>query len=129
MTRRSSKPAPIVTRESLQDMIDTATRENDKQKLADIVGRALVAIFERQTESEQSSNDTNQDNGIGFSGSDAKGGSLTAKTYLKNRTLLDWQVERWTRRNENGFARICKYAAQLNEIALEKRQRKAAMQQ
>jgi hypothetical protein len=32
--------------------------------------------------------------------------------------LQDWQLQRWVRRSNNGFSRICKYAGQLNRIAL-----------
>lgn len=109
----------IVTRESLQQMLDTA----DAVKRQHIVGRALVALFDRQTQDEQATNDTHIDNNVGFAGGDAKGGSITAKTYLKRRSLEDWQVERWTKRGKNGFSRLCKYAKQLNEIALAKASR------
>lgn len=110
----------IVTRESLQLMLDKASPE----KRQHIVGRALVALFERQTASEKSCNDTHDWNKIGFSGADAKSGTLTAKTYLKHKKLLDWQVERWMAPQKNGYARVTKYAAQLNEIALEKAKEK-----
>jgi hypothetical protein len=104
---------PIVTRQSLQQMLDQA----DHAKRAQIVGRALVALFKRQTEAEKAANVTNNDNGVGFASCDAKSGSLTAKSYLRNRTLEQWQVEKWLRRQKNGFARLTKYAGQLNEIA------------
>jgi hypothetical protein len=107
----------IVTRESLQEMLDTA----DQQKLARIVGRALVVLFKNQTRDEQLANSTNKDNGIGFTGADAHSGSITAKYFMKHGTLLDWQVERWTRPAASGFSRLTKYHKQLNEAALEKR--------
>ena len=110
------KKQPIVTRESLQSMLDNA----DVVKRQHVVGRALVALFDRQTQAEQLSNGTIADNNIGFAGGDARGGSLTAKTYLKRRSLEEWQVEKWTRRQANGFSRLCKYAKQLNEIATAK---------
>ena len=103
----------IVTRESIQAMLENPNPEYVKQ----VVGRALVAIFNNQTESEKSSNGTVELNGIGFSGADGRSGVLTAKSYLKNRTLQDWQVERWTKPGKNGFARLTKYAKQLNAIA------------
>lgn len=111
------KKQVIVTRESLQVMLDQA----DDVKRQHIVGRALVALFERQTDAEKMDNTTKVDNGIGFAGCDSKSGSLTAKSYRKNKSLADWQVEKWLRRQANGFARLCKYAGQLNEIAIEKR--------
>ena len=84
-----------------------------------------MQLFNRQTETEKAVNDTQQWNTIGFSGSDAKSGSLTAKYYLKHKTLLAWQLERWLKPGSNGFARLCKYHKQLNQIA-ESRQQEAA---
>lgn len=106
----------LVTKESLAALINTA----DEAKKIKIVGRALVALLERQTKDEQQSNDTHQHNTVGFSSADGKSGTLTAKSYLKSKTLLPWQLERWTRPASNGLPRICKYARQLNEIAEEK---------
>jgi hypothetical protein len=108
---------PIVTRESLQDMLDN----NPQAKVAQVVGRALVVLFKNQTRDEQAMNSTNKDNGIGFTGADAHSGSITAKYFMKHGTLLDWQVERWTRPAASGFSRITKYHKQLNEAALAKR--------
>ena len=103
----------IVTRESLQAMLD----KEDQQYVTLVVGRALVALFQNQTESEKAGNSTEVDNGIGFSGADARSGTLTAKTFLKRKTLEAWQVERWTKPSKNGYARLTKYAKQLNTIA------------
>ncbi len=102
----------IVTRDSMRAML---TNDNPQYVIA-VVGRALVAIFQRQTEAEKSANVTDNHNGIGFSGTDAKSGSLTAKYFLKNKTLQQWQVDNWTR-VVNGYPRLCKYHKQLNEIA------------
>lgn len=106
----------IVTRESLQQMLSN----KNEAYVQHVVGRALVAIFERQTKEERNSNDTKVNNDIGFSGADAKSGSLTAKSYLKNKKLEKWQVEKWLKPQKNGFARLTKYHKQLNEIAVEK---------
>lgn len=106
----------IVTRQSLQAMLDN----DNPEYVARVVGRALVAIFNNQTTDEKSGNTTEVDNGIGFSGADARTGSLGAKSYMKNKTLLDWQVAQWTRRGKNGYSRLTKYAKQLNTIALRK---------
>jgi len=103
----------IVTRQSLQVMLDS----NDPEYVKKVVGRALVAIFNNQTESEKASDQTVEENGIGFSGADARSGTLTAKTFLKRKTLENWQVDRWTKRGKNGFSRLTKYARQLNSIA------------
>ena len=108
---------PIVTRESLQKMLDEA----DEVKVQHIIGRALVVLFNNQTADEKLSNTTNKDNGIGFTGADAHGGCITAKYYKKHNSLRDWQVEKWTRRARSGYSRITKYHKQLNEAALAKR--------
>ncbi len=106
----------IVTKQTLQQMLDSA----DEAKRARIVGRALVVLFDRQTEDEKASNDTKKHNTIGFAASDAKSGSLTAKYFIKHGTLLQWQVDRWLKKQPDGHARICRYVRQLNEIAEQK---------
>lgn len=103
----------IVTRESLQALLDNPNSDY----VAQVVGRALVVIFNNQTDSEKTDNQTHELNGIGFSGADARSGVITAKTFIKSRTLRDWQVEKWTRRGKNGFSRLTKYVRQLNAAA------------
>lgn len=114
------KQPVIVTRESLRAML--ATADTDQQ--VKIVGRALVVLLKRQTESERLSHSTNQDNGVGFAGCDAKIGTYSAEGYIKYGHLLPFQMEAWLR-ERNGFPRICKYAKQLNEAAVEKATRLA----
>lgn len=82
-----------------------------------VIGRALVAIFKRQTLAEQSSSSTIKHNGVGFTGPDARFGSFVAKYFIKHGTLKDWHVRVWTKPNKKGQPRIVKYAKQLNEIA------------
>lgn len=106
----------IVTRDSLAVML----RNPNRAYVEAVIGRALVALLSRQTETERESNDTCVHNYIGFSGADAKSGSLTAKSWLKRRHLEDWQIEKWTRPARNGYPRLCKYAVQLNDIAMRK---------
>lgn len=84
------------------------------------VGRILVAIFKRQTTSEQVGNETEDKNGIGFSGHDARTGSIGAKYFMKHGTLPEWTLKLWLKRDKWGHPRIVKYAKQLNEIANEK---------
>lgn len=103
----------IVTRDSLQAMLNNPSQ----QYVTAVVGRALVALMHRQTESERQTNATAIDNGVGFSGADGRSGTLTAKSFLKHGTLQDWQLARWTAPTRTGFARLTKYAKQLNEIA------------
>ena len=108
----------IVTREWLKAYVENQPRH----KVEAMVGRALVALMARQTAEEQAGNDTREDNGVGFSGADARSGTLTAKSFIKYRgKLLDWQLGKWTKAASNGYPRISKYHRQLNEIALEKR--------
>ena len=111
----------IVTRKWLKTYVETQPRA----KVEKMVGRALVALLNRQTAEEQTSNDTREENGIGFSGADARSGSITAKSFIKyNGKLLDWQLDKWTKAARNGYPRISKYHRQLNEIALEKQPRR-----
>lgn len=116
----SKKPAPLVTRDTVQAMIDECVAKNDKERLQHVIGRALLVLFNRQTEGEKQANTTDRHNGIGFTGADGRSGVLTAKSYLARKSLQEWQVERWTRKGSNGYARICKYAGQLNEAAVAK---------
>ena len=110
------KVKQIVTR----DTIATMLRNPNRKYVETVVGRALVALLQRQTRSEQNANDTQEHNGVGFSGCDGRSGTLTAKSFVKNGGLLDWQIKRWTKPAKNGYPRLPKYAKQLNEIALEK---------
>ena len=111
---------PIVTRDSIQTMLNS----KDDVYVMNVVGRALAAIFKYQTEEEKNTNNTKENNGVGFAGCDAHSGSLTAKSYMKHKCLTTWQVEKWTKISEKtGYARLCKYHTQLNTIALLKQQK------
>lgn len=112
----------LVTKESLINLL----KNDDPKFVGDVVGRALVAIFKRQTEAEQNVSATVEHNGVGFTGADAFSGSITAKTYIKNRSLQEWQIAKWTKENKNGVPRLAKYHAQLNEVAIEKRRKSSA---
>jgi len=112
--------ANIVTRESLTEMLLNA----DADKRVHIIGRALVALLDRQTNEEKIVADARVFNQRGFSKPDAKSGTLGAKYYLKNKTLKDWHVEKWMR-EERGAPRIAKYWQQLNEVAERKASRAA----
>lgn len=112
----------MITKGSLYMMISTA----DEQKVQHIIGRALVALFNRQIDSEKADNDTKVTNFRGFTQGDARQGSITAKYYLKHGKLESWQVDAWTKRNVKGTLRIQKYWRQLDEVAREKAARKAA---
>ena len=106
----------LVTRDTIYNMLN-----NDNRAYVEaVIGRALLALLDRQTEDEKICNDTRVWNAVGFSGADAKSGSLTAKFFAKHGKLLDWQLDKWTKKAKNGYPRLCKYHKQLNEIALEK---------
>jgi hypothetical protein len=105
-----------VTRSSLIKLLND---ERGHEFVQHVVGRACVALFKRQTEAEQATNDTNVLNYEGFSGSDARQGSLTAKYYLKHNRLEEWMVDQWTK-EWRGRPRLVKYWKQLNEAAKEK---------
>lgn len=110
------KQLKAVTKDSLQHMLE---HPNPKYVEA-VVGRALVAIHQNQTAEEQSTNETKVHNGIGFTGADARGGSLTAKYWRKNGYLAAWQIEKWTHKDDKGYSRLTKYHRQLNDIAIKK---------
>ncbi len=106
----------IVTRESLQKLLDS----DNAQLVMHVVGRALVVLFNNQTEDEKVDNATKVHNSLGFTGADARTGTLTAKSYLRNRALHDWQIEKWVKKGESGFSRLTKYHKQLNAAAEQK---------
>lgn len=92
--------------EQIKDLL----KNNDKA-----VERAIVAIFNRQTESEKTTESTVEKNGVGFNGFDAKFFSSLAQQIQSGRTLSAKQIS---------FARkgILKYSKQLASIANEKAQ-------
>jgi hypothetical protein len=111
-----------VTPASLQAMLNNPNREH----VSKVIGRALVVLLNNQTRDEQAMNATTKSNGIGFTGADAKSGSITAKYFIKHNTLLDWQIDRWTKPSASGFSRLTKYHKQLNAAAEEKASKKIA---
>lgn len=106
----------LISKEELQDMIWNAL---PKKQIA-LIGRALVVLFNNQTKDERDVNNTHYHNGIGFRGTDARSGCITAKYYLKHKNLLPWQVEMWMKPNKKGDMRIAKYWKQINAAAVEK---------
>lgn len=85
-----------------------------------VLGKALVAIYNRQTQDEQAAVATKIKNGVGFTGPDARIGTLGARHFLAHGTLPPWIVKAWLV-EKKGYPRICKYANQLNQIANEKK--------
>lgn len=106
----------IITKTGLQDMIWRA----DDERRMHLIGRALIVLFNFQTEDERDVNDTRHHNGMGFRGADARSGSITAKYYIKHKRLLDWQIDMWMKPNKKGDMRIAKYHKQLNVAANKK---------
>jgi hypothetical protein len=106
----------MITKGSLYMMIVNSAPE----KRNHIIGRALVALFKRQTEAERVVNTTDTNNNRGFTSADAKWGSIAAKYYIKHGKLEDWQVEPWLVKDARGTMRIQKYWKQLDEVAKEK---------
>ena len=82
-----------------------------------VIGRALLAIYKNQTQSEQDQTITKVCNGIGFCKPDARVGSIAARMYKAHAKLDQWIIDVWMRPAKDGKPRICKYAAQLNDIA------------
>jgi len=109
--------AKLVTRESF-----TALVQRGDEVAMHAVGRAMVHLFNRQTEYEKNVNTTNVHNQRGFTPADAHTGCITAKYYIKHRMLQEWQVERWIKPNDKGVPRIAKYWAQMNEEANRKKE-------
>lgn len=105
----------LVTRDSLHNLVTSGG-----PVAMHAVGRALVHLFRRQTETEQRRNNTEVWNEVGFTGADGRSGSITAKYYMKYGVLQDWQIKQWIKPNRNGYARIAKYWKQINEEAKKK---------
>lgn len=103
----------LVTKESVIQML---SNPNEKYVEA-VVGRALVVLLNRQTREESTTNTTRINNSIGFTGADARSGSITAKFWIKNKRLEPWMVQRWTRLNTSGVPRLAKYWRQLDNEA------------
>ena len=87
-------------------------QSNDKA-----VGRALVALYARQTESEKCTEATLNNNGEGFTPADAFIGGSMAKFFADRGYLTAKQLEYWRKPNAKGTPRICKYAGQLLLVA------------
>jgi hypothetical protein len=72
--------------------------------------RAVVAIYNKQTNDEKECEATIKDNGVGFSGAHARMGSYMARWVLKGNRLSDKWLDRARRM-------MVKYAGQLTRIA------------
>ena len=84
------------------------------------IGRALVHLFNRQTEDERRVNDTRVFNQRGFTAADARQGSIHAKYYIKHGQLMPFQIAHWQKPARNGTLRLAKYWRQIAEEARKK---------
>lgn len=98
----------------------TALITRNDEVAVEAIGRALVHLLKRQTTEEQRDNSTKVHNMRGFTGADARQGSIHAKYFLKHKTLQPWQVQYWLKPNAKGTLRLAKYWAQLAEEAAKK---------
>ena len=106
----------LVTKDSLIRLL------SDERKCAHVVGKALLAIKNRQTTDEIECQGTFIANGIGFSHADAEIGTSMASWYEKTGMLTTKQVAYWTKPiGKTGYPRISKYWRQLNAVAIEKK--------
>lgn len=82
------------------------------------IGRALVALYERQTEDEQASHTTTDANGVGFSAFDAEIMTSLAEFYADRGYLTEKQVAMMRKPvGKTKKPRIARYARQLANIA------------
>jgi hypothetical protein len=84
------------------------------------VCRALVVLNERQTMTEQVTEQTVNRNGRGFRPAHARMGSSMAKFFTRNGYLSPKQIAYWRSKMRDGKMRIQIYAGQLLEVAQEK---------
>lgn len=103
-----------------QSQIIAALEDPRREFVERYIGKALVALFHRQLEDEKKSNTARHFNTLGFSSSDARDGTITAKFFLKHERLEDWQIGNW-KKEFRGKPRLAKYHRQLSEIAESKK--------
>jgi hypothetical protein len=85
------------------------------------VGRALVALYHRQTSDEQASLEVHHHNGEGFATIDADIGTQHARFYKERKFLTPKMVAMWRKPfGTTAKPRILRYATQLTLVAREK---------
>ncbi len=104
------------TQEDVKALLTTSDRA---------VKRALVVIWENQTAMEQASNETRENNGIGFNGVDAFILSQFVEQMQKKGTEqgLDWKMgAAWLSPKQMIIARkkVMKYSGQIHRLMLKK---------
>ncbi len=106
-----------MTKKELRVKIENVLIRKDKVGMH-AVGRALVHLKNRQTEDEQLSEETINQNGMGFQPVHAGIGTSMANFYEKRGFLSPKQVAYWQNDNNKlNKARICRYWKQLLEEA------------
>lgn len=96
------------TKESITQLLDRSNRA---------VERAIVAIYNRQTEDEKSSGTTTHSNGRGFSGAHAELGTYYAKWILSGRSLTGHHLEKARRMSKRYVAQLLEEAQQKFSVA------------
>jgi hypothetical protein len=104
-----------VTKENIQNVLSRVDNVGHHA-----IGRALVHLLNRQTISEQQSENTLEHNLKGFTSSDARWGTINAKFYQKNGYLGERCLAIWRKPNSKGIPKIAKYWRQLLEEAVAK---------
>lgn len=110
-------PGTKITKKAV-DALKKQTIQDALTKSSKFVERALVALYARQTADEQVIKEASEDNGVGFTGTDAE--ILTS--------FAEWVIKSWKPEGEKLSAkqmeiarkRLPKYWRQLAEIAAEK---------
>lgn len=120
----------IVTKDWLRDKVwssvsyDVIERKPDPNPTSlVVVGRAILAIFNRQTDEEQTEATTTDKNGVGFTAFDAKLATRCARRFQIQGRIDYWMWKIWIEPTPGGYPRICKYWKQLNEVANAKQEK------
>lgn len=118
-SRFIARPCPYCSKDNYCGICENGLLALLPSERIAVLGRALVAIYNNQTTQEKQIVATVERNGVGFSHSDARVGTLGAKEFIATKTLAAWQVKYWLK-DKGGYPKICKYANQLNQIANER---------
>lgn len=105
--------------ENKERMVKALTTHKDADKF---VERALLALYERQTQDEQQSGYTEHHNGIGFTGTDAEFLTSLAQGVIKSRDVYKKPEGQRLTVNQRAICRnkLQKYWRQLVEVAEQK---------
>lgn len=96
------------------------TKEEIRAKLQDAeewICRGVVAIYKKQTYSEQQAQETTESNGVGFTGCDAYILSSFAKQIIQHESNPKYKQPLSHRQLELAKKKMPKYAGQLAKIA------------